>query len=68
MAGGYVAQSLVPPPERIALAEDEAPLKFDVRNYAYAGEVQLLAARLWRGQTTNFRSVGGGFGPVFLLP
>jgi hypothetical protein len=26
------------------------------------------AARLWRGQTTNFRSVGGGFAPVFVLP
>lgn len=67
IAGGYVAQSLVPPAERIALTEDDRPLKFDVRNYAYAGEVQLLAARLWRGQTTNFRSVGGGFAPVFVL-
>ena len=67
LAGGYVAQSLVPPPERIADTEDDAPLKFDVRNYAYAGEVQLLAARLWRGQTTNFRSPGGGFAPIFVL-
>jgi glutathione synthase/RimK-type ligase-like ATP-grasp enzyme len=67
LAGGYVAQSLVPPAERIALTEEDLPLKFDVRNYAYAGEVQLLAARLWRGQTTNFRSVGGGFAPVFVL-
>jgi hypothetical protein len=29
--------------------------------------VQLIAARLWRGQTTNFRSPGGGFAPVFVL-
>jgi hypothetical protein len=68
LAGGYVAQSLVPPAERIAPTEEDVPLKFDVRNYAYAGEVQLLAARLWRGQTTNFRSADGGFAPVFVLP
>ena len=67
MAGGYVAQALVPPTGRVAAAEDEPPLKLDVRNYAYDGEVQLVAARLWRGQTTNFRSAGGGFAPVFVL-
>jgi len=58
----------VQPSERIAAIDGEAPLKLDVRNYAYAGEVQLLSARLWRGQTTNFRSKGGGFAPVFVLP
>lgn len=67
LRGGYVAQELVPPAERVP-AEQGAPLKFDVRNYAYAGEVQLLAARLWQGQTTNFRSEGGGFAPVLVLP
>jgi glutathione synthase/RimK-type ligase-like ATP-grasp enzyme len=65
--GGYVAQDLVPPAERVA-GEGGPPLKFDVRNFAYAGSVQLLAARLWRGQTTNFRSEGGGFAPVLMLP
>ncbi|MGQ0511405.1 MAG: hypothetical protein ACT4P9_12410 [Betaproteobacteria bacterium] len=65
--GGYVAQELVPPAERVP-AEQGASLKYDVRNYAYAGEVQLLAARLWQGQTTNFRSEGGGFAPVLVLP
>jgi hypothetical protein len=67
LRGGYVAQELVPPAERMP-AEQGAPLKFDVRNYAYAGDVQLLAARLWQGQTTNFRSEGGGFAPVLVLP
>jgi hypothetical protein len=67
LRGGYVAQALVPPGERVA-AKDGAVLKFDVRNFAYGGEVQLLAARLWQGQTTNFRSEGGGFAPVLLLP
>jgi glutathione synthase/RimK-type ligase-like ATP-grasp enzyme len=68
LEGGYVAQALVPPSERVAAAEGDAPLKLDVRNYAYAGAVQLLAAWLWRGQTTNFRTEGGGFAPVFVLP
>ncbi|MBI3376695.1 MAG: hypothetical protein HY017_33695 [Betaproteobacteria bacterium] len=68
LSGGYVAQAMVPPGERIAALEGQLPLKFDVRNYAYGGKVELLAARLWRGQTTNFRSEGGGFAPVFVLP
>ena len=99
-AGGYVAQSVVPPSERVianndVLADTDvnaadgaraagsatsaaamnpersavarvkvAPMKVDVRAYAYAGEVLLLAARLYRGQTTNFRTQGGGFAPV----
>lgn len=66
LAGHYVAQALVPPSERIARYED-APLtlKLDLRNYVYDGKVQLLAARLYQGQTTNFRTPGGGFSPVF---
>ncbi len=43
----------------------ETALKLDIRNYVYDGEVQLLAARLYQGQTTNFRTPGGGFAPVF---
>ena len=65
--GVYVAQALVAPSQRASVSEGEAPFKLDVRNYAYAVEVQLLAARLWRGQTTNFRTEGGGFAPVFVL-
>lgn len=67
----YVAQSLVPPGERfIADTPTATALKADVRNYAYAGAVKLVAARLYQGQTTNFRTRGGGFAPVFtdLLP
>lgn len=62
LAGRYVAQDLVPPSER-GLAAGVA-LKVDVRNYVYAGNVQLLAARLYQGQTTNMRTPGGGFAPV----
>ncbi len=66
--GGYIAQQLVTPSERLAPAgETTVSLKVDWRNYVYAGQVQLLAARLYRGQTTNFRTIGGGFAPVFQL-
>jgi hypothetical protein len=27
--------------------------------------VQFITARLYQGQTTNFRTPGGGFAPVF---
>jgi len=66
LAGDYVAQALVPPGERL-IADASAPqsLKFDVRNYAYAGQVQFVTSRLYQGQTTNFRTPGGGFAPVF---
>jgi hypothetical protein len=30
----------------------------------YEGQVQLVMARLYQGQTTNFRTVGGGFALV----
>ena len=43
-------------------------LKFDLRAYTYAGKVQLLAARTYSGQTTNFRTEGGGFAPVLWVP
>lgn len=68
-AGGFVAQALVPPSERIVDVDGQATrLKLDVRAYAYAGWVQLLAARTYAGQTTNFRTAGGGFSPVVVLP
>ena len=69
LAGNYIAQALVPPSSR-TLRVGEAPveLKLDLRNYVYAGHVQLIAARLWQGQTTNFRTPGGGFAPVLTVP
>jgi hypothetical protein len=67
MKGGYVAQARVEPAERAHLQADTPPFKFDLRCYVYAGEIQLLAARLYQGQTTNFRTPGGGFAPVFYV-
>ena len=43
-------------------------LKFDLRDYTYDGSVQWVAARLYQGQTTNFRTPGGGFAPVYEGP
>jgi hypothetical protein len=68
VAGGYVAQAFVPPTERLAEVDGAtARLKFDLRAYVHAGRVQLLAARLYSGQTTNMRTPGGGFAPVIIL-
>lgn len=69
LEGRYVAQELVAPCRRVMGRDAEAQdLKLDVRHYTYAGETQLVAARLYRGQTTNFRTPGGGFAPVLLSP
>lgn len=69
LAHRYVAQAIVPTnSRRVPLAEgDEAELRVDVRNFAVAGRTWLRAARLYRGQTTNFRTPGGGFAPVLAL-
>lgn len=67
MAGtDYVAQALVPPSRR-HLSEGDVPLKIDIRAYAYRGRPLLFAARTYQGQTTNFRTPGGGFAPVLSL-
>jgi hypothetical protein len=69
VAGDYVAQTTVPPSERLVLVDGTPTrLKLDLRAYTYRGHIQLLAARTWAGQTTNFRTEGGGFSPVVVLP
>ena len=69
LVGDFVAQALVPPSERMIEVDGVlTDLKFDIRAYTYAGQVQLLAARMYAGQTTNFRTLGGGFAPVIVVP
>jgi hypothetical protein len=64
----YVAQKLIPPSKRLVNVDGvDADLKVDIRVYTYRGKIQLLAARLYEGQTTNFRTLGGGFAPVVVL-
>ena len=68
LSSAYIAQELAPPGERlIKLGEDTVARKVDVRLYTYAGRLLLAAARLYQGQTTNFRTEGGGFAPVFFV-
>ncbi|WP_232526037.1 hypothetical protein [Sulfuriferula nivalis] len=69
LQGDYVAQAIAPPSERLINVDGvDVALKLDVRVYTYQGAVQLVAARLYAGQTTNFRTPGGGFAPVFVVP
>ncbi len=66
LGGEYVAQAIMAPSERMAgSAEAPEKLKFDIRSYCYAGQVQWTAARVYQGQTTNFRTPGGGFAVVY---
>ena len=63
--GEYVAQAYAAPSSRgVAMDGERTNLKVDVRLYTYAGSPLLAAARLYRGQTTNMRTPGGGFAPV----
>lgn len=66
--GGYVAQDFAAPGDRmIKLDGTSERRKADVRLYTYGGKILLAAARLYQGQTTNFRTPGGGFAPVFVV-
>lgn len=69
LAGDYVAQAIVKPGER-STGDVSLPvsMKFDLRAYTYNAKVQWLSARVYRGQTTNFRTSGGGFAPVYTTP
>ena len=65
--GGYIAQEIALPSEHLVPVDGgEVKMKADIRCYVYAGDIQLVAARLYQGQTTNFRTPGGGFAPVFV--
>jgi hypothetical protein len=67
VGGGYLAQETVQPPRR---GKDPGQsLKYDLRAYVdpINRDVLLMAARLYRGQTTNFRTAGGGFAPVVVV-
>jgi len=64
--GDYIAQEFVPAGERsLRIDGIVTKRKVDIRLYTYAGKLLLTAARVYQGQTTNFRTPGGGFAPVF---
>ena len=56
-----------PSERRIKIDGEVKSLKLDVRLYTYKGSALLTAARVYQGQTTNFRTPGGGFAPVFVV-
>ena len=61
----YIAQSYVAPGERRVTTDNgDELMKYDVRLYTHASQLLLSTARIYRGQTTNFRTEGGGFAPV----
>ena len=65
--GGYIAQEIATPSEHLVpVGESEERMKADIRCYVYDRQIKLVAARLYQGQSTNFRTPGGGFAPVFV--
>lgn len=67
MQSDYVAQRMAVPGEcAVNVAGEAQMLKYDVRCYVYDSDIPLIAARLYQGQTTNFRTPGGGFAVVRL--
>jgi hypothetical protein len=68
LEGSYVAQAFAAPGSRTVQHEGvETRCKMDVRLYTYDGRLLLMAARLYQGQTTNFRTAGGGFAPIYVV-
>jgi hypothetical protein len=64
----YIAQEFAIPSQRMVKADGKVGMqKFDVRLYTYRGKLLAAAARLYEGQTTNFRTIGGGFAPLTTL-
>jgi len=67
--GDYVAQTYAAPTQRaLSLVSGPAAHKYDVRIYTYDGNILLMAARIYQGQATNFRTLGGGFAPIIVAP
>jgi hypothetical protein len=52
------------PPQKMPTEDPRSVLnnwKFDVRFFVYGDQIQLVAARIYQGQVTNFSSPMGGF-------
>jgi hypothetical protein len=68
LKGSYVAQTMVQPSVReLEKNSVHESFKLDIRSYVYSGKTQLTSARLYQGQTTNFRTTGGGFARVVIV-
>jgi len=49
------------------ITRDGIEYKYDIRVYTFEGKFQLMGARLFQGQLTNFQTPGGGFAPVEII-
>ncbi|MFO1346348.1 MAG: hypothetical protein U1E85_08615 [Rhodocyclaceae bacterium] len=66
LQGGYIAQALVPPLRTTPRGcRRGAAVRSTCATAPMPAAIQLVVARLYQGQTTNFRTPGGGFAPVF---
>ncbi|OZB47424.1 MAG: hypothetical protein B7X60_06210 [Polynucleobacter sp. 39-45-136] len=64
----YIAQKVVPPSKRtIKIDGNEANLKVDIRDYVFEGNSLISVTRIYQGQTTNLRTLGGGFSPLYSI-
>ena len=62
----YIAQDYVLPSLR-SVDDEIGILKVDFRNYTYYGDILHVIARMYQGQTTNFRTKSGGFAKVIMV-
>lgn len=62
-AGDYIAQEFAPPATTMITDQvsHKTEAKYDLRFYVYNGEIHFATVRTYVGQTTNFRTLGGGF-------
>lgn len=77
LEGNFIAQEYVPADEkkfepnegsRKLLGDHEPQMfKYDLRFYTYKDQIQLVMARLYQGQVTNAKTLGGGFSPVLFV-
>ncbi|MES2769956.1 MAG: hypothetical protein V4596_12495 [Bdellovibrionota bacterium] len=67
-AGDYIAQEFAPPSTTPITDQvsHKVDAKYDLRFFVYNGEIQHAAVRTYIGQTTNFRTLGGGFAALFI--
>lgn len=61
----FVAQQLsIPSTVKVNYNQQDQEFKYDLRCFVYKNELQLIIARLYQGQTTNLKTLGGGFACV----
>jgi hypothetical protein len=59
--GDYLVQEYIPAPE---ITIEAGEFKYDLRFFAYRDKIQLACARLYQGQMTNSKTLGGGIAAI----